>query len=239
MAVKILLLLVGLAMVTASHHELKLNDDKTSLSTSGEHSLGLFGYNQFFGYANIFDLGWELAVIPDVNFDLGIGYNIYINKYNQWLVFNPTAYFIVGGPIGLQISLGIVKVKMWMEFDWLKFNFADYQLAYNAEEGSEFCQGVSWFMDIIKQSIWFQWDFYECEFGLVGLIMLLVDSIYGTTYADVSDCSWNTYKVDYRLWEFEILEWLNVYDDIPELDDMRFGEWLKYKCYEIGESDTQ
>ena len=82
MSAKVLLIALGLVLVLGKEHKIRLNSDKTSMSTGDHHNLGLFGYNYFWGFTDIFGTGLELGVTPDLNLDLGIGYNIYLNKYN-------------------------------------------------------------------------------------------------------------------------------------------------------------
>ena len=78
----------------------------------------------------------------------------------------------------------------------------------------------------------------ECQWGAGGALYWLYEQIalIDPTYADVYDCGWSRYTLDYPLYELDLIKVIALSGLIPELDALvieDYGEWLKYQCFDL------
>ncbi len=123
---KILILLYICIVCAMGSKKIALNPKDSVYTKSDKTNLKLFGFEQFIGAENINGNGLNFGIHPDLNADVGLGYDIYLNKVGDLIVFNPILYAFIGGPSTFTIDMFFFKLELVIDTDLTKYNLLDY-----------------------------------------------------------------------------------------------------------------
>ena len=172
---------------------------------SGQHRLKQYG-EEFSWF--ITDTLVGLAF--DLNFDLGIGYNLPFFSEGDFATINPKAYAQIGGTQKITLSLQVFQIDFLFDVVLYRFTFFDYLVSMDTVEWKELCSAMTWEGKTIDLSLRTHVKQLECIWGVLGLAI---------TDQDHEDCEW----VEYQLQK----EWFNL----PLMEDYnRSGNYIPYSC---------
>ena len=111
---------------------------------------------------------------------------------DQYLVLRQLVHAYVGGRNYLNLNLGYLKIKLFLDI-WGAKMTADNYMRYDIIDYGDFCQGAQWSMQVGKIQTYFEIDVNECLYGIIGSL---------TGYKN--DCTWMTYYINHPMNDFNL-----------------------------------
>ena len=146
------------------------------------------------------------------NVDVGIGYKMIWENYEQFFILNPLIFIQAAIEAMVQFNLWFFKPFAEITFNLYRYTPTDTFFAFNIETYDEGCFGMDWRTDSLLVELRAGYWVNECVFGLGGL---LFDS-------EVKDCDWQKYQTAKPVFSLPLL---------PNLDSI--DSYVDYKCNQL------
>ena len=155
---KFAILSFSASLAASKGHKHKLSEEQLKLRAVEAHDyvrtkhgnnhpkLQQYGYNKVVG-----DADWGLEL--ETNLDLGFGYKLIWENYEQFLILNPELFIQAATDFMMQINMLYFKPYLDIKFNIYKYTPMDTFFAYNIESYDESCFGMDWKTDSLLLEI--------------------------------------------------------------------------------------
>ena len=141
------------------------------------------------------------------------------------MVINPNAFIEASAEVAVTFKLAVVEFTLNLKALVGKYTPFDYQLAWDLDEKSRYCQGLGFFFEVFDFGVSTEWNINECYFGLIGALLPSLNLSY--VRQNLNYCTWRTYQPQLMLYEYTLQDRGDVAQD-----------YIPWECNDYSELQT-
>lgn len=118
----------------------------------------------------------------------------------NWMIFNPNVFLEASAEGSLTLRLAVIELVIKTKVLAFRYTPFEYQLAFDLDSKSRYCQSLSYFWEVLDFNIMTEWNINECYFGLLSLFI----NPSKQPFLDLQECSWRRYRPQLPVFEFTL-----------------------------------